>query len=115
MILSLTAAVVSFFGIQGLLWLIKKRQFLLDIPNERSSHTQPTPRGGGVVIVMVTMLGLWVTLLTTHHVQQSLIFSYSVAALLVASVSWVDDFRPLSNRLRFGVHIVAALIVIIGV
>ncbi|MCB9433779.1 MAG: polysaccharide biosynthesis protein [Ardenticatenaceae bacterium] len=115
MILSLTAAVVSFFGIQGLLWLIKKRQFLLDIPNERSSHTQPTPRGGGVVIVMVTMLGLWVTLLTTHHVQQSLILSYSVAALLVASVSWVDDFRPLSNRLRFGVHIVAALIVIIGV
>lgn len=115
MILSLTAAILTFLGIQGLLWLIKKRRFLLDIPNERSSHTQPTPRGGGVMIVIVTMVGLWVTLLLTHSIQPSLTISYSVAALLVAAVSWLDDLRPLSNRLRFSVHILSACVIIIGV
>jgi len=36
---------------------------LLDIPNERSSHVVPTPRGGGLAIVIVTLIGsgaLWV-------------------------------------------------------
>jgi UDP-N-acetylmuramyl pentapeptide phosphotransferase/UDP-N-acetylglucosamine-1-phosphate transferase len=29
---------------------------MIDVPNERSSHTLPTPRGGGVAIVIVFML-----------------------------------------------------------
>ena len=31
---------------------------LLDIPNERSSHSLPTPRGGGVAIVIIFLLGI---------------------------------------------------------
>ena len=44
-----------FFLSLGLTYLVKriaiKRQ-LLDIPNERSSHSQPTPSGGGLAIVI---------------------------------------------------------------
>ncbi|MCA9947214.1 MAG: hypothetical protein KC449_27230, partial [Anaerolineales bacterium] len=119
MLLSLTATMASFFGIHALLWLIKKRQFLLDIPNERSSHTQPTPRGGGVIIAAVTLVGVWIVWFSMENqtIAQSsyLLLSYGAASLLVASVSWVDDFHPLSNRLRFGVHTLAAMLVIVGV
>jgi len=34
------------------------RQALLDHPGERSSHTAPTPRGGGVAVVLVVLLAL---------------------------------------------------------
>jgi Fuc2NAc and GlcNAc transferase len=34
------------------------RRGLLDIPNARSSHVAPTPRGGGIAIVMVTMVAV---------------------------------------------------------
>jgi Fuc2NAc and GlcNAc transferase len=39
-------------------WFIKNRlsQQLLDIPNDRSSHTQPTPRGGGLGFIIATAL-----------------------------------------------------------
>ncbi|MFM9172870.1 MAG: glycosyl transferase, partial [Acidimicrobiaceae bacterium] len=30
----------------------------LDIPNERSSHTSPTPRGAGLAVVAAFLLGL---------------------------------------------------------
>ena len=34
------------------------RSSLLDVPNERSLHRTPTPRGGGIAIVLVTLAGL---------------------------------------------------------
>ena len=36
---------------------------VLDVPNQRSSHATPTPRGGGLSIVVVVMLGM--VILTT--------------------------------------------------
>jgi len=88
---------------------------VLDIPNERSSHTRPTPRGGGLAIVAVTAglallanaalgLGSWTQLLPI------------VAAwLLVAAVSLADDLRSLPNRVRFAAHVIAAAVVILTV
>ena len=37
------------------------RRGVLDRPNERSSHTAPTPRGGGVAVVAVIVLA-WLAL-----------------------------------------------------
>ena len=42
----------------GLVFLIRRwarRMAILDIPNERSSHSIPTPRGGGLAIVLITL------------------------------------------------------------
>lgn len=41
-------------------WLIRalRERSLLDIPNDRSSHDQPVPRGGGIAIVGTWLLGL---------------------------------------------------------
>jgi len=44
------ALVLSFLGVAALRRWAERRR-ILDIPNERSSHTLPIPRGGGIAIV----------------------------------------------------------------
>jgi Fuc2NAc and GlcNAc transferase len=44
------ALALSYLGVAALRRWAERRQ-ILDIPNERSSHTLPTPRGGGIAIV----------------------------------------------------------------
>ncbi|MDP2778099.1 MAG: hypothetical protein Q8O48_10690, partial [Anaerolineales bacterium] len=52
-------ALLSYGGVHLIRRYAEKRQ-LLDAPNERSSHVSPTPRGGGLMIVLlVTGAGLW--------------------------------------------------------
>ena len=91
-------------------WALHKE--LLDHPNERSSHTQPTPRGGGLAIVLVTLVaaGGWLFLHRTELPQP--LWRYGLAGLggaLIAFVSWLDDSRGgVSSAVRYGVHAVGA-------
>ena len=49
-----SAFLLTYFGVKIFrAWSLKKG--MLDIPNDRSSHTTPTPRGGGLVLVLVTL------------------------------------------------------------
>src|SRR5436190_22244728 len=83
--------------------LIRARA-VLDHPNERSSHRVPTPRGGGIAIVLITLGGsaFWMT---------PRFAVVAVAALAIAVVSFIDDLHPLPATLRLGVQIAAALYV----
>ena len=91
------------------------RQQILDIPNDRSSHVTPTPRGGGIVISFGTIFGLLVYMLAfdiTHIVP---IGSFLIAGLLITTISWIDDVRNLSAKIRFGTQFIAALLIITGI
>ena len=88
---------------------------VIDVPNDRSSHTQPKPRGGGVVIVIFTIAGGWVFyLLASHSVAWWRLLLYTLGAVLIAGVSWLDDLRSLPNRLRFAVHGLGAILAIVA-
>ncbi|MHB1513456.1 MAG: MraY family glycosyltransferase [Acidiferrobacter sp.] len=80
---------------------------ILDIPNERSLHVQPVPRTGGFAILggaMVASLGEpW-----TPSPALAVIMG---ALCAIALLSWYDDRRGLSPRLRLIVHAAAALAV----
>lgn len=90
-----------------------RREFM-DIPNERSSHTRPTPRGGGLAIFIITLLGL-LTYSSLFFVEyRLLLLLYSFGAVLIATVSWFDDLHTLPNPVRFAVHSLAAILAIIG-
>jgi Fuc2NAc and GlcNAc transferase len=82
-------------------------QRLLDHPNERSSHTVPTPRGGGVAIVVAFCAGV-LLLLATSHVQPRGAWAILGAGLGVAIVGFVDDHRHIAARWRLLAHFVAA-------
>ncbi len=107
------ALVMSYAGV-GLVRRWAQRR-MLDIPNERSSHTRPTPRGGGLAIVAVTLVGgsLFLFYAHTESTIHQWVF-YSIGALLVAGVSWLDDLRSLPNQARFAAHAVAAVVAMLG-
>jgi len=108
------SAVVTYAGVGYMRRWAAQR--MLDIPNERSSHTQPTPRGGGLLIVLVTLVGLWLAApFLGIGVLTPALAAFSLAAALIAWVSWRDDLRPLPNRVRFGAHAAGALMVILFV
>lgn len=77
---------------------------IIDAPNARSSHSVPTPRGGGVAIVLVYLLALllWMT------EKGPLFWSLFLGGGVIAAVGFRDDQVGLSARLRFSVHLLAA-------
>lgn len=80
---------------------------MLDVPNARSSHVIPTPRGGGVAIVLVTLAGL-VWLYWQGLMAVSVFSAFSGAGGLVAAVGWLDDRGEVAARWRLLVHFIAA-------
>lgn len=93
-------------------WII--RRDIVDIPNERSSHSQPTPRGGGLAIVLITLV-VWLAygwLWPTQGLTWCLAWA---GAAIVATVGWIDDVHNLSSKLRLGIHTLVAVLAILGV
>lgn len=83
------------------------RTDLLDRPNDRSSHTRPTPRGGGVAIVLSCMLAL-AFLAWQGRLAADLAWALLGAGSLVAVLGFVDDRMSLPARVRFTGHLMAA-------
>jgi FlaA1/EpsC-like NDP-sugar epimerase/UDP-N-acetylmuramyl pentapeptide phosphotransferase/UDP-N-acetylglucosamine-1-phosphate transferase len=95
-----------------ILWARKRR--IIDLPNERSSHTFPTPRGGGLAIVAITLTGTWLLWKTVGAGSWYGLLLYTLGAILVANVSWLDDLRSLPNSVKFIAHAIGALAAIAG-
>ena len=107
--LLLAAFLLTVFGVE--FWrrfALKKKH--LDIPNERSSHTEPTPRGGGLVIFIVTISFLSGWFWSDESFKEFVPFL--IGASLIAIVSWLDDLYSLPNLLRFAFHTIAAVLAI---
>jgi Fuc2NAc and GlcNAc transferase len=86
------------------------RAKLLDIPNSRSSHAAPTPRGGGLAIALSSLAASSV-LACLDLVDTKTILAL-VAGGAIALVGFLDDRRRLSAKLRFIVHMSAAIVAV---
>jgi UDP-N-acetylmuramyl pentapeptide phosphotransferase/UDP-N-acetylglucosamine-1-phosphate transferase len=75
-------------------WLILPalKRHVMDVPNDRSNHKEPVPRGGGVAMIAAALIGL---------VECGLPQGVFAATVLLAAVSFMDDLRglPVSARL----------------
>lgn len=88
-----------------------ERRAILDHPNERSSHARPTPRGGGIAVVIV-LIAAWILIAWEEGPISGLAYWPVIAGIAaLALLSWIDDLRGLSAGLRVGCH---AIIVIIA-
>jgi Fuc2NAc and GlcNAc transferase len=83
-------------------------QSLLDMPNERSSHTRPTPRGGGLGMVLVVLGGLTL-LAATGEIDGPTGAALVGGGGLVALVGWIDDRQHLPAVVRLMCQAVAAI------
>ena len=85
---------------------------LLDIPNERSSHVRPTPRGGGLGFVITFIIGiLVVTLLPISPVKSDPLLP--LILLPLAIIGFLDDRYNLPSIVRYGVQLGVAIFAII--
>lgn len=80
---------------------------VLDLPNERSSHSIPTPRGGGLAIA-IAALAAAVVLGAAGELPWSLVLAMGLGGGLVAGIGWVDDHRHVPARWRALAQLVAA-------
>ncbi|MBU1643514.1 glycosyltransferase family 4 protein [bacterium] len=81
---------------------------LLDHPNERSSHTMPTPKGGGLAIMAAFYAALCCLYFQTQ-IDEKLFFAL-LSALPVILVSLVDDLYPLSAKIRLAIQLLSAVV-----
>jgi Fuc2NAc and GlcNAc transferase len=83
-------------------------QDLLDIPNDRSSHTVPTPRGGGLAIVIVLLLSGVVSLFLPQAPIDVLV-CLLLATLAFSLLGWQDDKHDLPASVRFLIQLLIAV------
>ncbi len=102
----LTAGVLAFL-LTGLLRRYALARSLMDIPNERSSHSVPTPRGGGVAIVL-TFLAAILVLAALEALPWYVAISLVGAGGLVALIGFLDDHGHIAAGWRLMGHFVAA-------
>lgn len=81
---------------------------LLDIPNGRSSHSVPTPRGGGVAIV-VSYLAALVFLFVEGALSTPLFLALLGSGLVIAALGFLDDHGHVAARWRLLGHFIAAV------
>lgn len=99
-------------GTTKLVRLLAHRMRVLDHPTPRSSHSLPTPRGGGLAIVSTFLLSICVYYALDLIGARSLLL-FLVGCGSVALVGYIDDIRSMSARSRFIVHLLAAVFAVL--
>jgi UDP-N-acetylmuramyl pentapeptide phosphotransferase/UDP-N-acetylglucosamine-1-phosphate transferase len=96
---------VSFVGTLIVRNIAIKKQ-IIDIPNLRSSHTQPVPRGGGLAIAFAWYLGIVILFISKQ------IPTYLFEALLwgipITIMGFIDDLLSVTPKLRISVQVLCS-------
>lgn len=99
---------LSTFLLTGCMRHYALKKNIIDNPNERSSHTIPTPRGGGVSIV-ITFLFVLVGLMLSRELDWSTGLILTAAGFGIAVLGFLDDHGHINSMLRLAIHFVIAI------
>lgn len=95
----LAVSLIVLFAAELLYFKIADHYNIIDKPNHRSSHTAITIRGGGVIFPIALLL---------HSVITGFSYPYFLTGLLVISfISFLDDIKELSSKIRILFHLIA--------
>lgn len=90
---------ISLLLLQLFYFRIANHYNIIDKPNERSSHTKITIRGGGIIFPISVVIGFFV-----YGFQYPY---FSLAVVLMAIISFLDDIYTLPTKPRLAVHLVS--------
>ena len=93
--------------------LLRMRQ-VLDVPNERSSHSSPTPRGAGIAIVVLVLLTIWGLGWRDPTPAGRQIVLLAIGGFIIAGVSFLDDIRGVRTSIRLCVQVAAAILAMLS-
>lgn len=85
---------------------------LLDIPNERSSHSTPTPTGGGMAFV-VTFICFLLASGFVFNPAVGEVYTLILTGAVLAIVGYIDDHRHIPAEWRLLIHFLVALILLL--
>ena len=91
-ILALAAFMVSLLGTKLLILRLRSSKVFADIPNERSSHNKPVPKGGGIALITT----LFIFLFASDSGEYVLL----LAMVILACVSLLDDIVSMNPLAR---------------
>lgn len=104
----LIAVFVFTIAVIGLIRVYALQHFIIDTPNDRSSHTIPTPRGGGAgIILMVIACIVLMGVLEKLSLEATLAFSGG--GIIVAYTGWLDDNKNISVLWRMVLYSMATI------
>ena len=98
----------SSFVLTNLIRRYTLKKNLIDLPNDRSLHTIPTPRGGGLSIVVT----FFVAISFVNSLSQDIYIALVGSGVLIAVIGFWDDHGHIAARWRLLSHFVAAAWVI---
>jgi UDP-GlcNAc:undecaprenyl-phosphate GlcNAc-1-phosphate transferase len=90
---------ILLFGAEVLYLRLATQYNIVDTPNHRSSHTQLTVRGGGIIFWLAAFLAFVVTDFASPV--------FFVGLTLVALVSFLDDISSIQTRIRFLIQLIS--------
>lgn len=100
-------AFIASWLLTGLLRRYALAASVLDIPNARSSHSTPTPRGGGVAIVLVFLAGI-LLLYWFSALPAAAFYGLFGAGAWIAVIGFIDDHQHIPARWRLIGHFIGA-------
>jgi Fuc2NAc and GlcNAc transferase len=108
----LTAALATLlsFAFTGLALVYARRSGLIDVPGERHSHSEATPRGGGAGIVLALVV---MAVAPLGDPMPGTVYTVVLPGFIVlALLGWLDDHRPLRARSRFVVQLLVCVFLV---
>lgn len=107
MIIQLALVFVLSFVLTYIVIVIARKHAIMDVPNERSSHTIPTPRGGGLALAIAWFAGLsWFYF--NGKIEQNLFFAL-LCGIIISGVSFIDDIINLKALPRLIIQSIATI------
>lgn len=110
--LTLEIIIFAFLISCALTWSLRVyaiKHNVIDRPNQRSSHSVPTPRGGGVAIVLTILAALACFYFSNDLMIKSFLGLF-IPGLIVAIIGFLDDHGHIAARWRLLMHFLAAAI-----
>ena len=100
-------SLIEVFIIIQLIKVAKSKNFLLDIPNERSSHKSATPKVGGIAIFALLCISAFIypEYFTTHILSV-------LAISLIFTIGLIDDLKDLSPYPKFSIIAISSILII---
>jgi len=110
----LAALLIALVVVRGAIAYAHRRG-MMDLPGQRRSHTIPTPRGGGIGIVVAALATMPACLaMLPGRVPPVVVAAIALGTVLVAAVGWWDDHASLPVLPRFGVQLLSAGLLAVG-
>ena len=103
----LIGAAILTYLMTGLVRRHALRTAMIDIPNRRSSHATPTPRGGGLALAVVILASI-VLFSIVDAIPRNVGLALGGGGALVAMIGWADDRTSQGATIRLFVHFLAA-------